>query len=262
MITDSRIVSGLLLVGLFLSGPAALTLAGIRPSSASLSSKLHAAPNSGHPDTRAILGRIREREAHIYTNYAGVAGLRHSHIRIYRGTAKHDPAAMLSEIRISAERRDYYDAMPEVRVTRYTKDGAQMPPEQFEYNEFMPPHPLFGKGSRQHYAMQLHPTPVSIEGVDCYRLDVQPLARTKRHFTGSLFFRTDDLSLRYVRGSYAKLRIGLQSFHFEFHFTASPQGVPLFTKGYAEGRVYFPLLRDETIVSNMTIEQARPLQRR
>ena len=223
-------------------------------------SHLPAAPAAGHAG-RQILANIREREGRIYRKYRGVAGLRHSHIRVYRGKAKDYPAAMLNDIRVSAERRDFYDAMPAVQVTRYTKDGAEMPPAQFEYNEFMPPHPLFDSHSERHYAMRLRPTPVSIAGEPCYRLDIAPHVRSKRHFVGSLYFRVSALSLLYVRGSYAKLRLGLQSFHFEFYFTAGPDGVPLFTKGYAEGRVYFPLLRDETIVSHMTVENARPIRR-
>lgn len=213
------------------------------------------------PSTLTILNRIREREAHIYRTYTGVASLRHSHIRVYRGSAKNDPAAMLNDVRLSADRQDFYDTMPAVEITRFIKDGERMPNSDFEYNEFMPPYPLFGADSQAQYALQLHPAPVLIEGVPCYQVTVQPRRRTKRHFIGTLFFRTDSLDLLYIRGSFAKLQIGLSDFFFEFYFTAGPDGVPLFTKGYAEGRIYFPLLRDETIVSDMTMENARPIRR-
>ena len=207
-----------------------------------------------------ILSQIRAKGRNVFENYAGIASLRHSEIRIYDGTPVNGKRKLREHIRISAERRDYYTGMPEVKVLRYNKNGQELPPSDFENVEFEPPVPLFDQNGDRNYHFSLG-TPRQLNGQLCYPLHVEPRALTARHFRGTLYFSVDGLRLRFMTGTYARLQIGLQSFSFSFYFEDTPAGVPVFVSGSATGRIYFPLVRDEYIESSMIMENARPIRR-
>ena len=219
-----------------------------------LASDLNPAPNAG--EQAAILRRIQLKGRYVFDNFAGIRNRRHSVIQIRDG----DSGELQTTIRLTADRLDYYDRMPEVTVIRYNKNDRELFAQEFENAEFAPPLPLFDEDGEKNYRFRLMP-PVTVDGVLCHRLRVDPVAATRRHFVGDLYFTVQDLQLKYLKGSYARLQIGLQSFSFEFYFSEHPDGVPVFTRGRAEGRVYFPLVRNESIVSYMKIENQEPVRR-
>ncbi|MEQ9365110.1 MAG: hypothetical protein RIF32_12740 [Leptospirales bacterium] len=203
-----------------------------------------------------ILRRIQLRGRRVFENFAGIAGRRHSLVRVYDGETR----TLKHTIRLTADRKDYYEGLAEVTVLRYSKGERELPPSEFGYHEFEAPLPLFDEHGEKNYRFRLLPA-VRIEGRLCHRLQVLPRANTKRHFRGDLYFAVDSLELKYLKGSYARLQIGLRSFWFAFHFREHPLGVPVFTRGRAEGRVYFPLIRDEFVKSEMRMERQEPIRR-
>lgn len=238
-----------------LSLPVAFVLpAGFAPASGETASSgvnvLDSATKAG------ILRRIQIRGRRVHDDFAGIAARRRSVVRVYDGTTN----ALKNTIRLTADRVDYYDRKAEVTVLSYNKDGRELPPSEFGYHEFEPPLPLFDEHAEHNYRFRLL-EPVAIEGTPCYRLQVIPRANTLRHFRGDLYFAVDSLELKYLKGSYARLQIGLKSFWFEFYFREHRLGAPVFTRGRAEGRIYFPLIRDEFIESDLIISDQKPIRR-
>lgn len=203
-----------------------------------------------------VLAEIQHKGRQTYAAFAGVRSRRHSHIRTY--DAK--DGELLSKIELSADRVDYYDGMPEVRIVAYVLNGEAQPPHSFENYELAPPHPVFDERGPDRYRVHLTGTQ-TIRGRPCWRLHIIPKHSGRRYFRGDMFFTKTDLDLVYMKGTFASLQFGLQEFEFDFHFTSTPHGAPLFQSGFARGTVYVPLIMYKKFTSAMVFENTRAVRK-
>ncbi len=210
---------------------------------------------ASRPGNDRVLESIRERGRAIYKNYAGVRSIRHSAIRVYDGGS----GDLLERVEISANRMDYYDAPPEARITAYVLDGNALSPDAFENQELDPPYPVFDERGAERYRTSIVGA-AEIDGVDCWRLRVEPRRNGRRYFRGDMYFAKRNLALRFIAGTFARLQFGLREFYFEFSFSGRGPA-PVFERGFARGTVHVPLILHKSFTSRMVFENQTLVRR-
>ena len=203
-----------------------------------------------------LLNQIRQQMAPAYKRYEGIHSLRHS--RVYEYDAQ--TGELVREMKVTAERRDFFYRYPEVRVLSYEANGVSLSPEKFSSYEFSPPYPVFDEQGESRYHLALEGL-VRMGNENCYRVRVDPKRRTGRHFSGYMYFHEESLDLVYLKGTLARLTFGLREFEIEFHFTMM-DGTPVFEKGVARGRAYVPFFQpDRRLISYMEMPRQKLIPR-
>ncbi len=199
-----------------------------------------------------ILNRIIDKYSSIYRKYPGIESTSKNIIQEF------DPET--NELRSTSEvtlvRKDYYYAIPEVKVLSYKKDGKDLDTSKYRSQEAKPSHLLFDEKSGEHYEYKIAEKKKR-NGRECYRIEVIPKKETSRHFRGEVFCAVDTLDMVYLSGGAAKLDFPLKDFWMEFHY-ALTNDIPVAQSGTMKVRVRVPgFYPDTLIVTTITIVESK-----
>ncbi|MCH2172479.1 hypothetical protein MK489_17005 [Myxococcota bacterium] len=120
-----------------------------------------------------------------------------------------------------------------------------------------PTYRMFGDEGRKHYRLELSGK-VEFEGVPVYRIRVIPRERTKRHFDGELYFKTDDLRLMASIGTLADYPIGVRKLDLELTYEEL-DGYPVPGRNKMDMTLYLPLVLNMRVVSESIASEQRLL---
>jgi len=152
-----------------------------------------------------ILENIFQKYMPTYKKYRGIESTRQMETVIFN--TKTGQVVEKSEIMLV--RRDYFYERPEVRVLKYVKNGTEMKPAEYKYDDSQPGHLVFDENGRDNYELQVTERSI-IDGSDCYKIKVTPRKKTIRHVEGFLFCRVDNLELILYELTLGKFPFGVK----------------------------------------------------
>lgn len=185
--------------------------------------------------SKEIIGKIRSISVPRYKEFSGVESKRNVEVKEYDSSNK-----LLVTHKYVVDRKDFFYIMPESKVLKYQKNGKEK--KSSEYKELLsePSYPVFDEKGEQYYETSV----VSVQTVDgtkCYKIKVTPKKATDRHFSGYLYYKTDDYEPYMAEGTLGKLPWSLKEFSMRFYF-AKENGCPMLKSGVMNAKINVPVL--------------------
>jgi len=185
--------------------------------------------------SKEIIGKIRSISVPRYKDFSGVESRRNVEVKEYDASNK-----LLVTHKYVVDRKDFFYIMPESKVLKYEKDGKEK--KSSEYKELLsePSYPVFDEKGERYYDTSV----VSVQMLDgnkCYKIKVTPKQATERHFSGYLYYKTDDFEPYFLEGSIGKLPWSLKEFSMRFYFTKE-KGYPMLKSGVMNVKINVPVL--------------------
>lgn len=188
-------------------------------------------------DSDKIIAKIIKKYAPLYKKYKGFQSV------IKTTTKEIDPSKnkQIGTMKLTVKRKDYfYKKKPEVMTLRMTKNGKKVPLKENKRPRQEPGHPLFDSNGLKHYKFRVQGFK-TLKGIKCYNIQVNPRAKTIRHFKGQVYVSVDQLKLIYQEGTLGKVGMPLKEFSIKVWFKRS-QLLPLPELVDSIIRVYIPVV--------------------
>lgn len=203
-----------------------------------------------------IINRIRQRAIAGYRRYRGIETRREIN------TEEYDPETSILKGRSRALIifREYFYEIPDTRVLRYTENGQKKPVSDYQKSRDMPGYPVFDEVGTKRYRIRIAGYKV-IADKRCYQIDVQPKQKTRRHFSGALYARVDNLEIIMIEGTVGDLPLGVKELRTKL-FTRSSGDLTVLKSGIIELRIHIPLLYPDTrLITSITVLEHTPIPR-
>ncbi len=221
------------LITVFCAALAAVTL---QPSA---SGKSNSIPQE---ESDRVIALAFERGISLYKKYSGVESLRKEVISEY------DPATnrLKSISEITTKRKDFFYKNPEIEVLTYKKDGKEMEPSKFRIMKAPPLYPVFDEKGRDNYLVTVAEK-IKHNGMQCYRVQVDPRKETSRHFKGSIYIAVKNMEMVGIEGTMAKLDFPIKEFRVALK-TRRINDVPVTQSGEVHVRFNVPVFYPDTMI--------------
>lgn len=201
-------------------------------------------------EQRRIIGQLAARYSDYARRYRGVFSRRKVLVRGYDVSS-----GKLRETK--AARRDYFeylDKAPSWRTVSCQVDGKPAPVKDCEPKGGVKPmlQPL-APGWDKHYRLSIVGQRMVGQTL-CHTVQVSPLKRSERHFSGKLYVAKTDLRLMLLEGKIARLPFPIKEFWTKVYFDKHP-GQPKYvvaTKGRVRLRIKVPLVLHGRLVIDFT----------
>jgi len=185
--------------------------------------------------SKEIIEKIRAMSIPRAKKYSGVESKRNVEVKEYDSSDK-----LIATHKYITDRIDYFYKPPESKVLKYEKDGKDKKPTDYKELKSDPTYPVFDEKGEQYYKTAVVAVQV-LDGNKCYKVKVTPKQATDRHFSGYIYYRTDDLEPYVVEGTIGKLSWWLKEFHMRFYFV-NQNGYPMFRSGVVTMKVNVPVV--------------------
>jgi hypothetical protein len=185
--------------------------------------------------SKEIIGKIRSISIPRYKEYSGVESKRNVEVKEYDSSNK-----LLVTHKYVVDRKDFFYILPESKVLKYEKDGKEKKPTEYKELKSEPTYPVFDEKGEQYYETSVVSVQI-LDGNRCYKIKVTPKQSTDRHFSGYLYYKTDDFEPYLAEGTIGKLPWSLEEFYMRFYFTKET-GCPMFKSGVMNMKVNVPVL--------------------
>lgn len=185
--------------------------------------------------SKEILGKIRSISIPRYKDFSGVESKRNVEVKEYDSSNK-----LLVTHKYVVDRKDFFYIMPASKVLKYEKDGKEKKPSEYKELLSEPSYPVFDEKGEKYYETSVMSVQM-LDGIKCYKIKVTPKQATDRHFSGYLYYKTDDFEPYFLEGSIGKLPWSLKAFSMRFYF-AKEKGCPMLKSGLISMKVNVPVL--------------------
>ena len=137
-------------------------------------------------------------------------------------------------------------------------DGKDTKPTDYKGLETDPTYPVFDENGEQYYETVVVGVQV-IEGAKCYKVKVTPKQATTRHFSGHIYYKTDDLEPHVAEGTIGKLPWLFTKLYMRFYFV-NQNGYPMFRSGVMTIKVNVPVVfADHTFDTTIDVIESKPI---
>ena len=203
--------------------------------------------------SKEIIEKIRTMTIPRAKKYRGVESKRNVEVKEYDSSGK-----LIVTHKFVAVRKDYFYEPPESKVLKYEKNGKDT--KQTDYKEFKidPTYPVFDENGEQYYETAVVAVQV-IDGVKCYKVKVTPKQATSRHFSGHIYYKTDDLEPHVAEGTLGKLPWPFKEFYMRFYFVKQ-KGYPIFRSGVITIKADVPVVfADHKFDTTIDVIESKPI---
>ena len=203
--------------------------------------------------SKEIIEKIRTMTIPRAKKYRGVESKRNVEVKEYDSSGK-----LIVTHKFVAVRKDYFYEPPESKVLKYEKNGKDT--KQTDYKEFKidPTYPVFDENGEQYYETAVVAAQV-IDGVKCYKVKVTPKQATSRHFSGHIYYKTDDLEPHVAEGTLGKLPWPFKEFYMRFYFVKQ-KGYPIFRSGVITIKADVPVVfADHKFDTTIDVIESKPI---
>lgn len=204
--------------------------------------------------SRNIIHRIQEKYTPMYKKYQGVESTRHLEIKTYDSKQN----TLVSTAHVELLRKDYFYKESEVKVLKYVLDGKEQKVSKYKPRSFRPGYHVFDESGDNNYDTQVLGYK-TIDGHQCYEVNVIPKKATKKHYQGKLYYRVNDLKLIYSSGTLGQVSFPLTGLHMDIYFNFIDD-LAVISSGVitvsADVPVFFP---DRRIISQLKVVNNKPI---
>jgi len=203
--------------------------------------------------SKEIIEKIRTMTIPRAKKYRGVESKRNVEVKEYDSSGK-----LIVTHKFVAVRKDYFYEPPESKVLKYEKNGKDTKPTDYKEFKIDPTYPVFDKNGEQYYETAVVAVQV-IGGVKCYKVKVTPKQATSRHFSGHIYYKTDDLEPHVAEGTLGKLPWPFKEFYMRFYFVKQ-KGYPIFRSGVITMKADVPVLfADHKFDTTIDVIESKPI---
>jgi len=203
--------------------------------------------------SKEIIGKIRAMTIPRAKKYRGVESTRNVEVKEYDSSGK-----LTVTHKFVAVRRDYFYEPPESKVLKYEKNGKDTKPTDYKELKTDPTYPVFDENGEQYYETAVVAVQV-IDGAKCYKVKVTPKQATARHFSGHIYYKTDDLEPHVAEGTIGKLPWPFKEFYMRFYFVKQ-NGYPMFRSGVMTIKVNVPVVfADHKFDTTIDVIESKPI---
>lgn len=178
----------------------------------------------------------------LYKKYSGVESVRKETI------SEIDPETkkIKSVSEVTSKRKDFFYKEPEIEVITYKKDGKDLEPSKCRVMKAKPLYPVFDEHGHENYRISVAGI-IQHNGIQCYRILVEPRKDTPRHFKGTMYATVKNMETIYIEGTMAKLEFPIKEFRIALN-TIKIDDVPVAQSGKVHVRVNVPVFFPDTII--------------
>lgn len=203
--------------------------------------------------SKEIIEKIRTMTIPRAKKYRGVESKRNVEVKEYDSSGK-----LIVTHKFVAVRKDYFYEPPESKVLKYEKNGKDTKPTDYKEFKIDPTYPVFDENGEQYYETAVVAVQV-IDGVKCYKVKVTPKQATSRHFSGHIYYKTDDLEPHVAEGTLGKLPWPFKEFYMRFYFVKQ-KGYPIFRSGVITIKADVPVVfADHKFDTTIDVIESKPI---
>jgi hypothetical protein len=162
---------------------------------------------------REIIAKISARVLPAYIKYIGVECKREIVSRQY----DYRDDSFLGTYTVVLNRKEFFYKRAKYKVLKFVKNGKEESTWKYNYPTRTPPYQPFDADTDKNYTIKLIGKK-AINGVLCWELDVIPKKKSSRHLKGKIYFTCGTLDLFFLKGTVARLPIGVKSLDIEMYF--------------------------------------------
>ena len=203
--------------------------------------------------SKEIIEKIRAMTIPRAKKYRGVKSKRNVEVKEYDSSGK-----LITTHKLVMDRIDYSYEPPESKGLKYKKNGKDEKPTAYKDLKTDPTYPVLDENGEQYYETAVVAVQV-VDGVKCYKVKVTPKQATSRHFSGHIYYKTDDLEHHVAEGTLGKLPWPFKEFYMRFYFVKQ-NGYPMFRSGVMIMKVNVPVVFvDHKFDTTIDVIESKPI---
>ena len=201
-----------------------------------------------------IIKKIYNKYIPVYKKYSGVESNRSIDIIEYNPGSN----TLINRYTVLLVRKNYFYKKPDIEVLQYIKSNTEQRPSDYQSREIEPPVPVLDENGMKSYTAVIMKY-AKVLNTKCYQMKVVPRKKNSEHFDGFMYFRTDNLELLLMEGTFGDLPYSIKEYNMKLYYEHI-NDLPVMKSGSYIIRTYIPVLQpDRRYMFSIKVNNSKPL---